>query len=118
MKHNLFSELFSRRSSFFEFILTALCFALGINLISDVLPRIFGWDDNISLRFGILICLLAITYLVIRMKGGKKITREFIGFISYNATENKLVKIRGYYFPIKVNMYIDLVIDKLPISKS
>lgn len=81
MNSKIIDSILNQKKELIQLILIAFLLALGVNLISSVLPQILKLNNNIIFVLGILFIIISLGYLMIflaRSRTGKTVINAVV----------------------------------------
>ncbi|HII4482060.1 hypothetical protein WHY42_11755 [Clostridium perfringens] len=100
------------KSNLIETIIIALVLAFGVSIIVSSITLIEGYSIKIGIAIGILLCIAALVYLVLRNSSKLKIEKCYKGFIYYNNSKKKIVEVPRYDFSYSVSNNLESVFQE------
>ncbi len=86
------------RDDFLEILMVAILLAFGVGIVASSITILENFNPLVGILIGIGVCLIAITYLVIRYKGNGKKMQTYNAFFVYNKDTKKVIEIPRYDF--------------------
>lgn len=95
-------EYLSIKENFMEIIIVAIILAFGVSIIVGSITLIEGYNFKLGILLGIVLCLLALIYLIIKKFSKLRIDKTFKGFIYYNIDSKEIINIPRYRYSEKL----------------
>jgi hypothetical protein len=110
--HKIVAEITFERTNIIELLIIAIIIAFGVNFITDAITNFTKFEPLYELIIGVVLCLVSISYFLIRFIGYRQQTRKINAFFIYDKKKNSIVGVPRYDFGEKIKRYLEYAFNE------
>ncbi len=117
-KHGIVKGILITRKNLVEMIVVAVLLSFGVNLIASQIITFTIFSPIMAILLGVILCLISVSYLIVRLFGKRRESRTYKAFLIYNKKTNEIVPVPRYEFSEEIYQYFRCAFAENPALKT